>query len=87
MVINMFRRDRKKGGGGIIVYIRKSIPSHRIRVKSNEVEVILIDVQLGQQHMSLLCACKPPAVTNHTFTNEMYALLDLGLLIDQMLCV
>lgn len=73
---NMFRRDRKKGGGGIMVYIRKSIPSHRIRVKSNEVEAILIDIQLGQQYMSLLCANKPPAVTNNTFTNEMYALLD-----------
>ena len=49
---NMFRRDRKKGGGGIMVYIRKSIPSHRIRVKSNEVEVMLIDIQLGQQYTS-----------------------------------
>lgn len=72
----MFRRDRKKGGRGIMVYIRKSIPSHRIRVKSNEVEAILIDIQLGQQYMSLLCAYKPPAVTNNTVTNEMYALLD-----------
>ena len=72
----MFRRDRKKGGGGIMVYIRNSIPSHRIRVKSNEVEAILLDIQLGQQYMSLLCAYKPPAVTNNTFTNEMYALLD-----------
>ena len=52
---NMFRRDRKKGGGGIMVYIRKSIPSHRIKVKSNEVDAILIDIQLGQQYISLLC--------------------------------
>ena len=43
---NMFRRDRKKGGGGIMVYIRNSIPFHRIRVKSNEVEAILLDIQL-----------------------------------------
>ena len=40
---------------------------HRIRVKSNEVEAILLDIQLGQQYMSLLCAYKPPAVTNNTF--------------------
>lgn len=74
---NMFRRDRRKGGGGLImVYIRKSVPSHRIRVKSNEVEAILIDIQLGQQYTSLLCAYKPPTVTNNSFTNEMYALLD-----------
>ena len=76
---NMFRQDRKKGGGGILVYICKSVPSHRIRVKSKEVEAILIHIQLGQQYMSLLRASKPPAVTNNTFTNEMYALLDLAI--------
>ena len=40
-----------------MVYIRKSIPSHCIRVKSNEVEVILIDFQLGQQHMIVVIMC------------------------------
>ena len=37
-----------------MVYIRKSIPSHRIRVKSNEVEAMLIDIQLAQQYTSLV---------------------------------
>ena len=57
---NMFRRDRKKVGGGILVYIRRSIPSHRIRVKSNEVEAILIYIQLGQQYIYFYCV-----PTNH----------------------
>ena len=30
---NMYRRDRKKGGGGIVLYIRKTIPSYRLRIK------------------------------------------------------
>lgn len=51
---NMYRMDRKKGGGGIVVYVRKSIPSYRLRVKTGEVESILIDIQVGQQHLSLL---------------------------------
>ena len=60
-------------------FVNQFPPTARVGVKSNEVEAILIDIQLGQQYMSLLCAYKPPAVTNNTFTNEMYALLDLAI--------
>ena len=38
---NMHRRDRKKGGGGIVVYVRKSLPSYRLKTKTNETEAIL----------------------------------------------
>lgn len=30
---NMYRRDRKKGGGGIVVYVRKSLPSYRLKTR------------------------------------------------------
>lgn len=76
---NMYRRDRKKGGGGIVVYVRKSIPSHRLRIKSNEVEAILVDIQVSQQHISILCGYKPPSVINSIFTNEMYTLLAVAI--------
>ena len=42
-------------------------------------EAILIDIQLGQQYMSLLCVYKPLAVTNKIFTNKMYTLLDMAI--------
>ena len=68
---NMYRRDRKKGGGGIVVYVRKSLPSYRLNIKTNEMEAILVDFQVGQQHISLLCGYKPPSVNNNIFTDEM----------------
>ena len=75
----MYRRDRKKGGGGIVVYIRKSLPSYRLKTKTKEMEAILVDFQVGQQHFSLLCGYKPPSVNNNTFTDEMYTLLDAAI--------
>ena len=38
---DMYCRDRKKGGEGIAVYIRKSLPSHRLRVVSSKIKSIL----------------------------------------------
>lgn len=62
-----------------MVYIRKSIPSYRLRVKSSEVESIIMDIQVGQQHISLLCGYKPPSVNNNIFTQEMYTFLDAAI--------
>ena len=76
---NMYRRDRKKGGGGIVLYIRKTIPSYRLRIKCNEVEAIVVDIQIGQQHISLICGYKPPSVKNNTFSDEMHSLLDAAI--------
>ena len=62
-----------------MVYIRQSVPTYCLRVKSNEVESILFDVQVGQQNISLLCAYKPPSVNNGVFSDEMYTLLDTAI--------
>lgn len=76
---HMYRRDRKKGGGGIEVYVRKSLPSYRLKTKPNGMESILMDFQMGQQHISLLCGYKPPSVNNNIFIDEMYTLLDTAI--------
>ena len=76
---NLYRRDRKKGGGGIVVYVRNSIPPYQLKTNRGEVEAILIDIQLGQQHFSLLSAYKPPSVENEIFRRELSALLDLAI--------
>ena len=77
---NTYRRDRKKGGGGILLYVRNSIPCYQIKTTCGEVEAILIDIQLGQQHFSLLLAYKPPSVKNEIFKREMSVLLNLAIL-------
>lgn len=64
---NLYRRDRKKGGGGILVYVRNSIPSYQLKTNRGEVEAILVDIQLGQQHFSLLSAYKPTSEKNEIF--------------------
>ena len=76
---NMYRRDRKKGGGSILLYIHNSIPSYQRKIKCVEVEAILMDIQLGLQHFSLLSVYKPPSVKNEIFAKEMCALLDLAI--------
>jgi exonuclease III len=73
---DLYRRDRKKEGGGIIVYVRKSVPKYRLRVRSENIESILMDIQVGQQHITLVCAYKPPSISNLMFANEMSTILD-----------
>lgn len=69
-----YRRDRKKGGGGILLYIRNSIPSYLIKTKRADVEAILVDIEISQQHFSLVY--KPPSVNNATFNKDMSILLE-----------
>ena len=40
----------------------------------------MFDIQVGQQHFSLLSAYKPLSVKNEIFTKEMIVLLDLAIL-------
>ena len=76
---NTYRRDRKKGGGGLLLFIRSSIPSYQVKIKCKELEAILVDVQLGRHHFSLLSVYKPPSVNNETFTTEMGVILDAAI--------
>ena len=62
-----------------MVYVRKSLPPYRLKTKNNEMESILVDFQVDQQHISLLCGYKPPSVNNNIFTDEMYTLLDAAI--------
>ena len=71
--------DRKKGGGGLLLFIRSSIPSYQVKIKCKELEAILVDVQLGRHHFSLLSVYKPPSVNNETFTTEMGVILDAAI--------
>ncbi|KAL9985372.1 hypothetical protein ACROYT_G007767 [Oculina patagonica] len=65
---------------------KRSALGSRIEIEANtpsrfvfEVEGILVDIQAGKQHISLLCAYKPPSVCNVNFTNEMHAFLDVAM--------
>ena len=61
---NLFRRDRKKGGGGIIVYVRDNIAATRRKKTGKLVESISLDVNINNRRFAVVCVYKPPTVDN-----------------------
>ena len=54
----LIRRDRKKGGDGMLVYIRRSITAlRRARLEPDGVESICLDVKGSGNSWFLICAC------------------------------
>ena len=54
----IIRRDRKKGGGGMLVYIRRSITAlRRARLEPDGVESICLDVKGFGNSWFVICAC------------------------------
>ena len=72
---NFYRRDRVKGCGGIVVYIRDNIAASRKKLRGKCVESMLFDMKIGRQ-FAYINAYKPPSVDNNTFKRELYDLLD-----------
>ena len=73
---NFYRRDRVKGGGGILVYIRDNIAASRKKLRGKCVESMLFDMKIGQRQFAYITAYKPPSVDNNTFKRELCDLLD-----------
>ena len=60
---NMFRKDRAKGVGGLLVYISTTIPSLRkltLPTSYKTSETIAVDVKIGRQDILILLICRPP---------------------------
>ena len=62
-----------------MIYIRSKFSSNQIKVKCKEIEAILINIQIGQQKISLLTVYKPPSVKNEVFMQELSAVLDIAI--------
>lgn len=45
--LNFYRRDRVKGGGGIVVYVRDNIAASRKKLRGKCVESMLFDMNIG----------------------------------------
>ena len=73
---SILRRDRKKGGGGVMIFVRDSITAMPIKIVCKFVEAILLDLTIGQTRFALIAAYKPPSVNNVPFTSDMYSVLD-----------
>lgn len=72
----MYRRDRVKGSGGILLYIKDSIAASRRNLRGKFVESMEFKIKIGQRQFALVTAYKPPELDNATFRNELSQLLD-----------
>ena len=83
----LYRNDRIKGGGGIIVYVRDNIAAVRKRKSGDSLECILLDVYMNNRRIAIFCAYKPSSVDNATFSKELSAMLDEALsFCDTVIC-
>ena len=80
---NYFRRDRKKGGGSIIVYIKENIVAQQKKFACKQLEIILLHLRIVQRQFGLNSAYKPPSVDNNVFTTELSKALDEAFLLSE----
>ena len=74
----MFRKDRNRFGGGLLVYIRRGLITQRINhLEGNHIEYIALLVQpkKSSKRTLLLCSYKPPNVIKHLWEPEANSML------------
>ena len=71
---NMFRKDRAKGGGGLLVYTSKTIPSRKLTLPTSykTLEAIAVDVKIGRQDTLILSIYRPPSSKKESKTCGNY---------------
>ena len=72
------RLDRNIYGGGIMMYVRSSIP-HRIRKDlclMSQVEIIVLETTLRREKMFYILVYKPPRIQNYIFIDHVSSVLD-----------
>ena len=58
---HMYRKDRVKGGGGIITYVSSSVPSRKLTLAKSykTLEAIAIEVRIGRRYIVCLAVYRP----------------------------
>ncbi|CAH3114421.1 unnamed protein product [Pocillopora meandrina] len=58
----LYRNDRKKGGGGILVYISTLLPSRRLKITRTykTLESLAVEIRLGTFEMIIIGIYRPP---------------------------
>ena len=52
------RKDRKKGAGGLLAYIRNDLSAYRrLKLESSDIESICLDVKDSNNSRFIVCAC------------------------------
>jgi len=84
----LYRNDRIKGGGGILVYVRDNICCSQKEKIWTVARVYFAGCYMNNRRIAILCAYKPPAVDNATFSKELSTMLDEVLSFsDTVICI
>ena len=69
----MFRKDRNKNGGGLILYVNEDIPGKSINSYKfkEESEIIIFEFSISNKKWLLLGNYKPPSQNELSFINEI----------------
>ena len=73
-----FRRDRTyNSGGGLLIYIKKDVPSKRIRkLETDDIETIVVEVSIGKQKWGVISIYRNEDVTVENFLHHLSRSLD-----------
>ena len=85
-----FRNDRNSSGGGLIAYVRSSIPARRRLDLELDlpIETIVLDIQINSQKWAIIGAYRPPSVKDSTFTDILTKGLDkISIHFDNMILI
>ena len=73
-----FRNDSNSHGGGLIAYVRSSLPTRRRHDHEldHPIEAIVLDTQINNRKWAIIGAYRPPSVNNNIFTDILTKGLD-----------
>ena len=74
-----YRKDRNANGDGLLVYVKKDIPSREINSHPQTCklfDVIVVELNFRKSKWLLINAYKPPSMNNTIFCEEMSGLID-----------
>ena len=68
----IFRNDRDSNGGGVAVYVRENLPEPIIKIKSDKLELISLEVShnIHAKSLHLVCWYRPPTAGVDEFAFE-----------------
>ena len=69
----MYRKDRKKGGGGIITFVSTYIPSKKIKLSSTykTMEVLALEVKINNPDVLFICIYRPPKAVGDNYYTKL----------------
>ena len=66
---NMYRKDRKKGGGGLMAYFSSCLPTKRLAITQNftTIEVLAVETKFGRHEVVIVFIYRPPKSSGHNY--------------------